>query len=234
MAESLSSRELLEDAARRSIRYREGLASRGVAPSAGAVAGLSALDEPMPDEPLPPQDGAAAAGRGRLAGDDGDGRAALLRLRHRRLAARHAGRQLAGRRLGSELGLLQRHARHRAARAGRPALAARSASICRAGSGGAFVTGATMANFSALAAARHAVLAARRLERRGRWAVRRAADHGDRRRGSPPHPVQVAGAAGAGAEPAGQGAGGCPGTDARRRPARAIGARRSSACRPAT
>ena len=56
MAESLSSRELLEDAARRSIQYREGLASRGVAPSSGAVAGLSALDEPMPDQPLPPQD----------------------------------------------------------------------------------------------------------------------------------------------------------------------------------
>ena len=47
---------MLEDAAKRSIRYREGLTSRGVAPSAGAVAGLSALDEPTPDEPLPPQD----------------------------------------------------------------------------------------------------------------------------------------------------------------------------------
>ena len=49
----LSARELLEDAARRSIRYREGLASRSVAPSTGAVAGLAALDEPTPEQPLP-------------------------------------------------------------------------------------------------------------------------------------------------------------------------------------
>ncbi len=52
----LSSRELLEDAARRSVRYREGLASRSVAPSPAAVAKLSALDEPTPERPLPPEE----------------------------------------------------------------------------------------------------------------------------------------------------------------------------------
>ena len=48
-------------------------------------------------------------------------------------------------------------------------------------SGGAFVTGATMANFTALAAARHAVLEPRRLERRSGRSVWSAADHRDRR-----------------------------------------------------
>ena len=57
----------------------------------------------------------------------------------------------------------------------------------------AFVTGATVANFTALAAARHAVLARRRLGRRGRRSVRRAARHGGAGRRGAPLGAQVAG-----------------------------------------
>src|SRR5690349_14887765 len=47
-------RELLEDAARRAIHYRENLATRSVAPPAEALARLAALNEPLPDQPTPP------------------------------------------------------------------------------------------------------------------------------------------------------------------------------------
>ena len=47
-----------------------------------------------------------------------------------------------------------------------------------------FVTGATMANFTGLAAARHAVLQRARLGRRSAGTVRRAADHRHRRQRS--------------------------------------------------
>ena len=95
----------------------------------------------------------------RLAGDDGHGRAALLRLRDRRVAAGRAGRELARDRLGSERRLRLADARRLARwRPWRSTGCARS-SVCPAGCAGAFVTGATMANFTSLAAARHAVLA---------------------------------------------------------------------------
>jgi glutamate/tyrosine decarboxylase-like PLP-dependent enzyme len=48
-------RELLELSAERAIAYLEGLPERPVAPSAAAVAGLSALDEPLPESPTPPE-----------------------------------------------------------------------------------------------------------------------------------------------------------------------------------
>ena len=74
-------------------------------------------------------------------------------------------------------------------------MAARRSSGCPPGCAGAFVTGATMANFTALAAARHAVLARAGLGRRGRRPVRRAADHGRGRRGGAPDADQGARAA---------------------------------------
>jgi len=49
-------RKLLEDAAQRSIAYLEGLPERPVAPAQAAVAGLSALDEPLPEAPVPPEE----------------------------------------------------------------------------------------------------------------------------------------------------------------------------------
>jgi glutamate/tyrosine decarboxylase-like PLP-dependent enzyme len=47
-------RQLLEDAAERALNYLEGLPSRAVAPSPEAVAGLSRLDEDLPDGPSSP------------------------------------------------------------------------------------------------------------------------------------------------------------------------------------
>ena len=49
-------RELLELTAERAIAYLEGLPERPVAPSAAAVAGLSVLDEPLPERPSSPED----------------------------------------------------------------------------------------------------------------------------------------------------------------------------------
>src|SRR5579862_1105630 len=42
-------RDLLEDAARRSVRYLEGLDARSVAPSAAAVDALAAFERPFPE-----------------------------------------------------------------------------------------------------------------------------------------------------------------------------------------
>ena len=75
------------------------------------------------------------------------------------VAARRAGRELARVGLGSERGLpLAVPRASRCSSRSRSSGCARS-SACPTGTAGAFVTGATMANFSALAAARHAVLA---------------------------------------------------------------------------
>ena len=49
-------RELLEMSAERAITYLEGIQDRPVAPSAAAVAGLAALDEPLPETATPPED----------------------------------------------------------------------------------------------------------------------------------------------------------------------------------
>ena len=48
-------RELLQDAAQRAIRYLEGLNSRGVGPTPEAVAKLTALDQPLPEQPGDPE-----------------------------------------------------------------------------------------------------------------------------------------------------------------------------------
>ncbi len=46
---------LLLDAARRSARYRDGLATRSVVPTPAALQRLALLDEPMPEQPSDPQ-----------------------------------------------------------------------------------------------------------------------------------------------------------------------------------
>ena len=114
------------------------------------------------------------AGRGRCSrrwpalgdGHGRDRRAALLRLRDGRGAAGHGGRRLARVDLGRPA--LQRGARRPPAPPSRrsPRSGCSTCSACRRARVG-FVTGATMANLVGLAAARHRVLAERRLERRG-------------------------------------------------------------------
>ena len=126
---------------------------------------------------------AGAARRPRLAGHDGDSGRALLRLRHRRRAAGGAGGQLAGRRPGTRMPGMRHAVAGRRPRWRRSRCAGCSTcSACRRNCAGGFVTGATMANFTALAAARHAVLARAGWDVEARRPVRRAADHGRRRR----------------------------------------------------
>ena len=178
---------LLEDAARRAAEYLASLPERPVAPTAEAVRRLSALDVPLQDEARDPQQRARRARRARDAGDDGDGRAALLRLRDRRVAAGGARGELARRRVGSERRHLLRHARGRAPRSRSCSAGSTTCSACRPEPRALSSTGATMANFTSLAAARHAVL-----ERAG-WNVEADGLFGappgdrDRRRGSAHH-----------------------------------------------
>ncbi|MCU0522791.1 MAG: aminotransferase class V-fold PLP-dependent enzyme [Anaerolineae bacterium] len=150
-------RQLLEDAAQRSIAYLEGLDSRPVAPSPEAVAGLAALEEPLPEGPSEP----AAT----LALLDDVGSPATVAT---------AGSRFYGFVIGGSLPVTlaanwlagawdQNSALYNVT----PATARIEQIALRwlldlfdlpRKSGGGFVTGATMANFSALAAARHAVI----------------------------------------------------------------------------
>ena len=151
-------RELLDDAAQRAVRYLEGLTARHVAPTEEAVAALAGFDTPLPHEPQAPAEtlrqldsigspATMASASGRFFGFVIGG-ALPVTIASNWLAT--AWDQNAGLHgptpatavlervaLGWMLDLLKL-----------PATA-----------GGAFVTGATMANFSALAAARHALLA---------------------------------------------------------------------------
>lgn len=150
-------RELLEHACQRSIAYLEGLPSRSVAPSPEAVAGLGALDEPFPEHPTAPE--------------------LTLRLLDRicgPATMAMAGPRFFGFVIGGSLPIAlaanwlagawdQNSALYNVT----PATAHLEQTGLRwlldlfglpEEAGGAFVTGATMANFSALAAARHAVL----------------------------------------------------------------------------
>jgi glutamate/tyrosine decarboxylase-like PLP-dependent enzyme len=149
---------LYEEAARRAIRYLEGLSSRGVAPTAEAVDGLSRFDEPLPPGP--------ADARDVLALLDDAGSPATMAM---------AGPRYFGQVIGGSLPVAlaanwlagawdQNAAFYRLT----PAAARLEQVALRwliellglpEQAEAAFVTGATMANFTALAAARHAVLA---------------------------------------------------------------------------
>ena len=150
-------RDLLEDAAQRAIAYLEGLDARGVAPSPEAVVGLAALDRPLPEGPSEP-----AATLARL---DEIGSPATMAM---------AGRRFFGFVIGGSLpvtlaanwlaGAWDQNSALYNVTPGTAQLEQVALGwlldlfdLPRT-SGGAFVTGATMANFSALAAARHAVL----------------------------------------------------------------------------
>jgi len=153
-----SMRPLLEDTAQRAIRYLDGLDARSVAPTAASLAALSALDGAIPDGQCDPLDVIAQL-------DDLASPATVAM----------AGPRFFGFVIGGALPVTvaanwlttawdQNSAIYRAtvATAQIEATALRwLLDVLRlpAESGAAFVTGATVANFTALAAARHAVLA---------------------------------------------------------------------------
>jgi glutamate/tyrosine decarboxylase-like PLP-dependent enzyme len=148
---------LLTDASTRAIRYLEGVATRAVAPSSAAVAGLRALDEPLPAGPTDPAETL------RLLDEVGSPATAAM-----------AGPRFFGFVIGGSLPVAlaanwlagawdQNSAYYRAT----PGTAFLEQIALRwlldilrlpPECGGAFVTGATVANLGALAAARHAVL----------------------------------------------------------------------------
>ncbi len=172
-------RPLLEATANRAICYLEGLNTRGVAPTADALAKLPQLDGPLPEKPSDP-----------------DAVIALLDDVASPASVAMAGPRFFGFVIGGALPVTvaaswlatawdQNSAIYRAT----PATAQIEAIAMRwtldvlglpPQCGAAFTTGATVANFSALAAARHAVL-----ERAG-WNV-----EGDGLFGAPPITVVV-------------------------------------------
>jgi glutamate/tyrosine decarboxylase-like PLP-dependent enzyme len=151
-------RDLLDDAARRAARYLDGLATRRVAPTDEAIAALAEFDQPLPQEPQAPAE--------TLRQLDTIGSPATMAMASGRFFGFVIGGALPVTVASNWLATAWDQ------NAGLHAPAPAAAVLERvalgwvldmlglpATSGGAFVTGATMANFSALAAARHAVLA---------------------------------------------------------------------------
>src|SRR5215475_6986292 len=149
-------KELLADFLDHALRYVDSLDSRQVAPSGAAVGRLALLDEPLPEHPTDPcavlrmldeigSPATVASAGGRYFGFVTGGA----------LPAALAANLLAG--------VWDQNAGYRV----QSPVAARVEDVCLkwlrevlglpAGTGGGFVTGATMANFAALAAARRAV-----------------------------------------------------------------------------
>jgi glutamate/tyrosine decarboxylase-like PLP-dependent enzyme len=151
-------RDLLSQAAATATRYLEGLEDRGVAPTAEALAGLAALHEPMPEAPtdaarvLETLDRIGSPATTAMAGPRYFGFVMGGSLPATLAANWLAGAwdQCPGLFVASPIGTVLEEV-----------ALAWLLDVLRlpAGSGGAFVTGATSANFTALAAARHAVLA---------------------------------------------------------------------------
>jgi len=150
--------DLLDDAARRAQRYLADLDTRRVAPTAAAIAALAALDRPLAEQPCNAQQV--------LAELDELGSPATMAT---------AGGRFFGFVVGGSLPVTVAASWLAAAwdqNAGLVVLSPVNATLERvalrwvleilglpAGGGGGFVTSATAANFSALAAARHALLA---------------------------------------------------------------------------
>ena len=175
--------ELLAQAAERGIRYREGVVERRVAPLPETIERLSALGGPLPEAPQSP-----------------DETLALLDEIGSPATVTSAGGRYFGFVTGSSLPVTVAANWLAAAwdqNAGLYVMSPVAAELetialgwlvdilgLPAGTGGAFVTGATMANFTGLAAARHAVL------RRVGWDV-----EADGLFGAPPITVVVGGEA---------------------------------------
>ena len=150
-------RPLLEATARRALTYLEGLATRPVAPRPEAVTALAAFDEPLPPGPTPPETVVELLDR--------VGSPATMAM---------AGPRFFGFVIGGSLpaalaaNWLAAAWDQNAALANVTPVAAQLEAVALRWlldllglppeSAGAFVTGGTMANFTALAAARHAVL----------------------------------------------------------------------------
>jgi glutamate/tyrosine decarboxylase-like PLP-dependent enzyme len=151
-------RELLTDASERAIAYLQSLDARAVAPDPAAVAALDAFDEAMPD-----------------AGGDAHEVIAMLDSLGSPATMAMAGPRFFGFVIGGALPvtvaaswLATAWDQNTGLYASTPATSRLEMVALRwlvelfglpPGTGGAFVTGATVANFAALAAARHAVLA---------------------------------------------------------------------------
>ena len=149
--------DLLQDVAARATRYLDGLATRKVAPDAAAVAALGALDGALPDAPSDPRETIALLDR--------YGSPATMAM---------AGPRFYGFVIGGSLPvalaadwLVSAWDQNSAMYNATPATARVEQCALRwlldlfglpATCGGAFVTGANVANFVALAAGRHAVL----------------------------------------------------------------------------
>jgi glutamate/tyrosine decarboxylase-like PLP-dependent enzyme len=151
--------ELLEDAKRRAVRYLEGLSQRRVAPDAADLAGLERLDGPLPDAGEAPSSvlerldrhgspATVASAGGRYFGFvTGGSLPSSLAAQWLAAAWDQNGFSTVSSPVGARLEATAE--RWLTSLLGLP-----DGTAC------GFVTGATMANFTALAAARHAVLAA--------------------------------------------------------------------------
>ena len=151
-------RELLESTTERAIRYLEGLRTRPVAPTEEAVAALKTLQVPMPDGPASPESVLETL--------DGLGSPATMAMAGPRFFGFVIGGSLPTALAASWLaGAWDQNSALADVTPGTALLEEISLNWLidlfglPPGSGGAFVTGATMANFCGLAAARHAVLA---------------------------------------------------------------------------
>jgi glutamate/tyrosine decarboxylase-like PLP-dependent enzyme len=149
--------QLLVNVANRANRYQEGLDERSVAPSPEAVEGLRLLDTPLQDEPI-------QASRVLAELDDIGSPATVANTGGRYFGFVVGGSLPAAMAANMLAGVWDQNA----ARVLSP-VAASLEDVCvkwlisifglPANAGAGFVTGATMANFSGLAAARHALLA---------------------------------------------------------------------------
>jgi glutamate/tyrosine decarboxylase-like PLP-dependent enzyme len=150
---------LLRDAARRSARYLEDLSDRLVAPGDAAVAGLSALDEPLPGGPTPAERVLALL-------DERCSPATMAMAGPRFFGFVTGGSLPAGLAANWLAGAWDQNSAFASVTPGTALLEQVALRWLidlfhlPGGTGGAFVTGATMANFTALAAARNGVLAA--------------------------------------------------------------------------
>jgi glutamate/tyrosine decarboxylase-like PLP-dependent enzyme len=150
-------RELLDDAAGRAAAYLEGLPERPVAPRPASMACLDQLGGPLPEGPMPAGEVLAIL--------DAAGSPATVATAGGRFFGFVNGSAVPASVAGTVLA--SAWDQNAALRAMSPVAAALEdvvlGWVCEllglpAGSGGALVTGATMANFTALAAARHALL----------------------------------------------------------------------------
>ncbi len=151
-------RQLLQSTAERAVQYLEGLDRRGVAPTAAAIARLSALDQPLQMESCHPEEVLALL--------DEFGSPATVATTGQRFFGFVIGGSLPAALAASWLA--DSWDQNAGLWVASPAAATLEDIALRwmvdvlglpPGTGGGFVTGATMANFTVVAAARHSVLA---------------------------------------------------------------------------